>query len=124
MKDPDLTFVIPTYRLRDVAETVDAYDEHFWRNGHDVRLVVFDDGTVANCEKYYALLEANATFNPIYYVGPQEKERFLSGEQPHPRGRRDPGRLHREDGSELPLRHQRCLRNRFRRTVPGRRGGN
>ena len=78
MKDPDLTFVIPTYRLRDVAETVDAYDEHFWRNGHDVRLVVFDDGTVANREKYYALLEANATYNPIYYVGPQEKERFLS----------------------------------------------
>ena len=64
MKDPELTFVIPTYRLRDVAETVDAYDEHFWRNGHDVRIVVFDDGTVANRDKYYALLEANATLQP------------------------------------------------------------
>ncbi len=78
MKDPELTFVIPTYRLRDVAETVDAYDEHFWRNGHDVRIVVFDDGTVANRDKYYALLEANATYNPVHYVGPQEKERFLT----------------------------------------------
>ena len=78
MKDPELTFVIPTYRLRDVAETVDAYDEHFWRNGHDVRIVVFDDGTVANREKYYALLEANATYNPVYYVGPVEKEGFLA----------------------------------------------
>jgi hypothetical protein len=78
MKDPELMFVIPTYRLRDVAETVDAYDEHFWRNGHDVRIVVFDDGTIANREKYYALLEANATYNPVYYVGPQEKERFLT----------------------------------------------
>jgi hypothetical protein len=47
MKDGDLTFVIPTYRLRDVAATVDACDEHFWRNGHDVRIVVFDDGTQA-----------------------------------------------------------------------------
>jgi hypothetical protein len=78
MKDPKLTFVIPTYRLRDVADTVDAYDEHFWRNGHDVRIVVFDDGTMANREKYYALLEANPTYSPIYYVGPQEKEQFLA----------------------------------------------
>jgi hypothetical protein len=77
MREPDLTFVIPSYRLRDIAEAVDAYDEHFWRNGHDVRIVVFDDGTAANREKYYALLEANATYNPVYYVGPQEKERFL-----------------------------------------------
>ncbi len=77
-REPDLTFVIPTYRLRDVPEAVDAYDEHFWRNGHDVRIVVFDDGTAANREKYYALLEANATYNPVYYVGPQEKERFLT----------------------------------------------
>jgi glycosyltransferase involved in cell wall biosynthesis len=78
MKDPDLTFVIPTYRLRDVAATVDAYDEHFWRNGHDVRIVVFDDGTTANREKYYALLEESPTYNPVFYVGPQEKEQFLA----------------------------------------------
>ena len=78
MREPELTFVIPTYRLRDVAETVDAYDEHFWRNGHDVRIVVFDDGTAANREKYYASLEANATYNPVFYVGPQEKEQFLT----------------------------------------------
>ena len=54
MNDPELTFVIPTYRLRDVAATVDAYDEHFWHNGYDVPIVVFDDGTVANREKYFA----------------------------------------------------------------------
>ncbi len=78
MKAPELTFVIPTYRLRDVAETVDAYDEHFWRNGHDVRIVVFDDGTAANREKYYALLEQNPTYNPVFYVGPAEKEQFLA----------------------------------------------
>jgi hypothetical protein len=77
-KNAELTFVIPTYRLRDVAATVDAYDEHFWRNGHDVRIVVFDDGTAANRDKYFGLLEASPTYNPVYYVGPQEKERFLS----------------------------------------------
>jgi hypothetical protein len=52
MKDTEVTFVIPTHRLRDAAETVDAYDEHFWRGGHDVRIVVFDDGTIASRDKY------------------------------------------------------------------------
>jgi hypothetical protein len=31
---------------------------------HDVRIVVFDDGTLANRDKYYGLIEANATYNP------------------------------------------------------------
>jgi hypothetical protein len=26
-----------------VGETVEHYDEHFWRNGHFVRIIVFDD---------------------------------------------------------------------------------
>jgi hypothetical protein len=78
MKEPELTFVIPTYRLRDVAETVDAYDEHFWRNGHEVRIIVFDDGAPDNRDRYYPRLEATPTWNEVYYVGPQEKERFLS----------------------------------------------
>src|SRR5262249_36202046 len=37
MRASDLIFVIPTYRLRDVGQTVEHYDEHFWRNGHAVR---------------------------------------------------------------------------------------
>ena len=52
MKQPELTFVIPTDRLRDVAETVERYDDNFWRNGHSVKIVVFDDSSVANHEKY------------------------------------------------------------------------
>ena len=43
MPSKELSFVIPTYRLRDVGETVEQYDEHFWRNGHSVRMIVFDD---------------------------------------------------------------------------------
>ena len=57
MDQRDLTFVIPTYRLRDVGETVEQYDEHFWRNGHSVPMIVFDDSSPANQEKYYPLLE-------------------------------------------------------------------
>src|SRR5882762_1349766 len=73
----DLYFVIPTYRLRDVGETVEHYDEHFWRNGHSVRMIVFDDSSPANQEKYYPLLEQTQTHHDLYYVGPREKEQFL-----------------------------------------------
>src|SRR5271163_3413748 len=78
MPHPDLFFVIPTYRLRDVGETVEQYDEHFWRNGHSVRMIVFDDSSPANQEKYFPLLEQTSTHNDLYYVGPREKEQFLA----------------------------------------------
>jgi hypothetical protein len=76
--EKELFFVIPTYRLRDVSETVQQYDEHFWRNGHAVPIVVFDDSTPATQEKYYPQLEQTATHNPLYYVGPREKEQFVA----------------------------------------------
>ncbi len=78
MNAKDLFFVIPTYRLRDVGETVEAYDEHFWRNGHSVRILVFDDSSPANQEKYYPLLEQTTTHNDLFYVGPRQKEQFLA----------------------------------------------
>ena len=78
MQEKDLFFVIPTYRLREVGETVEHYDEHFWRNGHSVRMIVFDDSSPANQEKYYPLLEQTKTHNDLYYVGPREKEQFLA----------------------------------------------
>jgi hypothetical protein len=77
MPAPDLIFVIPTYRLRDVCETVERYDEVFWNNGHSPRIIVFDDSTVANHEKYYPLLEKTKTWNDVFYVGPAEKEAFV-----------------------------------------------
>ena len=78
MQQKDLYFVIPTYRLREVGETVEQYDDHFWRNGHSVPMVVFDDSSPANQEKYYSLLEATTTHNELYYVGPREKEQFIA----------------------------------------------
>jgi hypothetical protein len=76
--EDDLSFVIPTHRLRDVGETVEQYDEHFWRNGHSPQITVFDDSTPANQGKYFPLLEKTKTHNDLYYVGPREKEQFLS----------------------------------------------
>ncbi len=73
MAAPSVFFVIPTYRLRDVGETVESYDEHFWRNGHSVRMIVFDDSSPVNQEKYYPLLEQTRTHNELYYVGPQRE---------------------------------------------------
>ena len=78
MQQKELFFVIPTYRLREVGDTVKAYDDHFWRNGHSVPMVVFDDSSPANQEKYYSLLENTATHNDLYYVGPREKEEFIA----------------------------------------------
>ena len=78
MQEEELYFVIPTYRLRDVGQTIQQYDEHFWRNGHSVRMIVFDDSSPAGQEKYYPLLEQTSTHNDLYYVGPREKEQFLA----------------------------------------------
>jgi len=52
MQEHELFFVIPTKRLRDGGETVEQHDEHFWRNGHTVRRIVFDDTCPVNQEKY------------------------------------------------------------------------
>jgi hypothetical protein len=78
MNSDTAVYVVPTYRLRDVAETVEAYDRHFWSNGHSVKMMVFDDSSPANHEKYYPQLERTRTVNDLYYVGPREKEQFLA----------------------------------------------
>jgi hypothetical protein len=78
MHDQDVYFVIPTHRLREVGETVELYDDHFWRNGHAVRMLVFDDSSPTNQEKYYPLLEQTRTHNDLFYIGPREKEQFLA----------------------------------------------
>jgi len=78
MQAQGLYFVIPTYRLRDVGETVEQYDRHFWKNGRTVKIVVFDDSIPANQQKYFPLLEQTRTHNELYYVGPHEKDLFLA----------------------------------------------
>jgi len=78
MTESEQYFVIPTHRLRDVGETIHEYDEHFWRNGHSPQIIIFDDSTPANEEKYLPLLEQIHTRSELFYVGPREKEAFLS----------------------------------------------
>lgn len=70
--------MIPTYRLRDVGETVEAYDDNFIRSGQTAPIIIFDDSSVANHDKYYAGLEETRTQNELWYVGPAEKEQFVS----------------------------------------------
>ncbi|AFZ21519.1 hypothetical protein [Allocoleopsis franciscana] len=78
MKPKETIFVIPTYRLRDVAQTIEEYDHNFWVNGHAPKIIVFDDSSVANHEKYYPILEQTKTVNDVFYVGPHEKEEFIT----------------------------------------------
>ncbi len=78
MNDPDTYFVVPTHRLRDVSETVHEYDEHFRRNGHSPQIIVFDDSTPTNVEKYFSHLEALKTRSDFFYVGPRQKEEFIA----------------------------------------------
>jgi hypothetical protein len=78
MKTKETFFVIPTYRLRDVAETIEKYDDNFWANGHAPKIIIFDDSSLVNYEKYYPLLEQTETVNDVFYVGPQEKEQFIT----------------------------------------------
>jgi hypothetical protein len=78
MHDPETYFVIPTHRLRDVSETIHEFDEHFWRNGHSPRMIVFDDSTPTNVDKYFAHLEGLKTRSELFYVGPKQKEEFIA----------------------------------------------
>jgi hypothetical protein len=78
MNQPQTIFTIPTYRLRDVPETIEAYDDNFHRNGHTAKIMVFDDSSMAGHQKYYAQLEQTRTANELIYVGPREKDEFIS----------------------------------------------
>jgi hypothetical protein len=78
MTEPERYFVIPTHRLREVGSTIHEYDEHFWRNGHSLQMIVFDDSTQANVEKYLPQFEQTKTHSDLFYVGPREKEQFLA----------------------------------------------
>ena len=78
MQEPDLFFVISACPLREVGETVEQYDEHFWRDGHSVRMIVFDDSSPANQEKYFPLPEQTKTHNNLFYGGPCEQDQFIA----------------------------------------------
>ncbi len=41
-------------------------------------MIVFDDSTPTNVEKYFSELEALKTRSELYYVGPREKEEFIT----------------------------------------------
>jgi hypothetical protein len=77
MNQRDTLFVVPTYRLREVGDTIESYDANFRRNGHSVKMIVFDDSTLSTHDKYYPLLEQTRTAADLLYVGPREKAQFI-----------------------------------------------
>ncbi len=58
--------------------TIERHGQHFWRNGHSVRIMVFDDSSPANQEKYFSLVQQTCAHNDMYDVGPREEEQFLA----------------------------------------------
>ena len=67
-KDPALKFVMPTYGMRDVADCVDAYEQHFWQNGHDVRIVVCDRRHGGKSRQVLRADRTQSDIQPVYYV--------------------------------------------------------
>ena len=41
-------------------------------------MIVFDDSTPTNVEKYFSHLEKLKTRSELFYVGPKQKEEFLA----------------------------------------------
>ena len=76
MKIAENIFVVPSYRLRDVGATIEAYDEHFWSNGHSVKMMVFDDSSLANHEKYFNRLANTKTVNDVFTSVPTRRSSF------------------------------------------------
>lgn len=79
--DSQLTFVIPTYRPAEVAETVARYSENFRGFGYSVPIVVFDDGKGEESRRraLRAFSEEGIDYpGKIWYVGELEKKKFLS----------------------------------------------
>ncbi|MDP2736544.1 MAG: hypothetical protein Q8O59_02025 [bacterium] len=70
--------VLPTYRFSEACGTVDKYYNNFQRHGHQIPIIVFDDlrQNESNINSY-----AHEYFqhkSGIFYVGQNEKARFLN----------------------------------------------
>ena len=74
---PEVKLVIPTYRLKDVAETVRAYRQNFTLHGHDNPIIIFDDSLLDIARRDLPLLKKCHSDN-LFYVGPEEKAAFIS----------------------------------------------
>ena len=57
MRPAKTIFAVRTHLPRDTVETVEISDEHFCGNGPLVRMMVFDDSSAANHQKYFSPLE-------------------------------------------------------------------
>lgn len=72
MTEPKLQFAISTYRLRDVRDR-GGCDANFQRSGQTARIIVFDDSSVANHERYYGPWNPPRTQNELWYVARRKR---------------------------------------------------
>ena len=63
--------MVPTYRLRDVAQTVAEYDEHFYRHGQPIEIIVFDDSTPRPTSDFQS--STQGTHNEVRYWAPARR---------------------------------------------------
>lgn len=73
----EVSLVIPTYRLKDVAETVLEYHANLDKYGHDLPVIVFDDSTIETHLRDFSTFTSRVP-PQILYVGPREKAGFLA----------------------------------------------
>ncbi|MEM3113265.1 MAG: hypothetical protein QXI33_02465 [Candidatus Pacearchaeota archaeon] len=72
----EFLFVIPTYRLRAVKDTIRRYTDNFHSYGHEIPVFIFDDSSNID-NNFYSLSEGLSFKGDIFYVGLNEKRKFL-----------------------------------------------
>lgn len=74
--------IVPTYRLKDVGNTVVDYSENLDKYGHSIDIFVIDDSSLDVSKRDFHILSEKSknasSKNNFYYVGPKEKAHFLS----------------------------------------------
>ena len=66
----DIVLTIPTYRNSHVVKTIEEYDKNFSDYSKEIPILVFDDSP----ERNYLDVK---TKNPLFYIGPEEKAKYL-----------------------------------------------
>jgi hypothetical protein len=72
----EVSLVLPTYRLKDVAQTAEEYSKNLETHGHDIPIIVFDDSSHDIQKQHFYCLQ-NSKAKNLRYVGPEQKAAFI-----------------------------------------------
>lgn len=76
--DGEFLLVIPTYRILEALQTAKRYAENFIFFGHEIPILIFDDGDKMPSSKEFSILEKMNYKPGIFYVGGEEKDLFIN----------------------------------------------